>query len=245
MLRSGHRFTNVLVYGAASDLGNAILAELPLEKGASLTLIGRATSVNPENYPKFDRVVYHQHDLANFDSYENLVVFIDSIGAVDLAIMASAVLPNEDEDLNFESVKTAMTINVSGTTSVLSILAKKLLATPNSHLLFISSVASIRPRLRNFTYGATKAAGDFYSLGLGFKYRRQKLFVTVLRPGYVYTKMSENFSPAPFATTPEKVAKIALLGLQRKKTVIYAPRKLKLILNLARITPRFIFNRLG
>jgi len=245
MLRSNRRFTNVLLYGAASDLGNAILAELPLEKGATLTLIGRATGVNPENYPKFNRVVYHQHDLANFESYEKLAGFIHSIGAVDLAIMASAVLPNEDEDLNFESVQSAMTINVSGTTSVLSILAKKLIATPNSHLLFISSVASVRPRLRNFTYGATKAAGDFYTLGLGFKYRNQKLFVTVLRPGYVYTKMSEKFLPAPFATTARQVAKIAVWGILHKKRIVYAPRILRLIMNCAQMVPRFVFDRLG
>jgi len=112
-------------------------------------------------------------------------------------------------------------------------------------ILVCSSVASIRPRLRNFSYGASKSALDFYAIGLQSKLSKSKVKISILRPGYVFTKMTKNFKPAPFSITLEVLARISIDGLFKNKKVIYVPWKLKFIMNLLRIVPRFIFNKLG
>ena len=112
-------------------------------------------------------------------------------------------------------------------------------------ILVCSSVSSIRPRLRNFSYGASKSALDFYAIGLQNRLSKSNLTISILRPGYVFTKMTKNFKPAPFSITSESLARISIDGLLKNKKVIYVPWKLKIIMNLLRIVPRFIFNKLG
>jgi decaprenylphospho-beta-D-erythro-pentofuranosid-2-ulose 2-reductase len=233
------------LFGASSEIGQAILRELPLAPSAKLTLIGRSPDYDNSRYSAFENVQHFQDDLQDLGTNNRLSAFVATLDGLDLVIVASAVLPQEDNDLDFQSVQSTMLTNISGITAVLSITARQLLKRKDSQLLYISSVAAIRPRVRNFTYGASKRGADFFALGLGFKYRAQSLYVTVLRPGFVFTKMSANFPAAPFATTPSKVAKIAASALAKRNSVVYAPRTLKYIMNLAAITPRFIFNRIG
>jgi decaprenylphospho-beta-D-erythro-pentofuranosid-2-ulose 2-reductase len=112
-------------------------------------------------------------------------------------------------------------------------------------ILVCSSVASIRPRIRNFTYGASKSALDFYTVGLQNKLKKSNVSVYLLRPGYVHTKMTMNFPPAPFAIGLDSVGKIVSSGLFKRKKIIYAPAKLRIIMNALRLVPRVIFNQLG
>jgi decaprenylphospho-beta-D-erythro-pentofuranosid-2-ulose 2-reductase len=238
-------FKHVVLYGANSDLGLSIIRQLPLSSESRLTLIGRHQKNLVANLPRVEAVEYYQHDLLNIPSYEDLRTYFNSLESVDLIIVASGTLPEENNDLDYSSVLHSVNVNTSGACAILSLSAECLLKNEGGRLLFISSVAGMRPRLRNFEYGAGKAGTDFFAMGLALKYRHKNLFVTVLRPGYVYTKMSAKFRPAPFAITSDQVGRIAVRAILAKKRIEYAPRKLAIIMNLAILTPRNLFNRLG
>ena len=56
--------------------------------------------------------------------------------------------------------------------------------------------------------------------------------------------MTRNFVPAPFSITKEQVARITVEGFTSQKIIIYAPKKLKILMSILRIIPRSIFDKL-
>jgi decaprenylphospho-beta-D-erythro-pentofuranosid-2-ulose 2-reductase len=160
---------------------------------------------------------------------------------IDLAIVAAGYLPPENMELDPALVRKSMMVNSVGVVTVLSALANRMHIQNRGHILHISTVAVIRPRLRNFNYGASKSSADFFAMGLSSKYRTTGLKVSVLRPGYVHTKMTNNFSPAPFATNTKLVARNAIQGVIKDRIVIYAPGFLRIFFLFLKILPNFIF----
>jgi hypothetical protein len=57
--------------------------------------------------------------------------------------------------------------------------------------------------------------------------------------------MTANFNPAPFAISVEKSAQILTKGLLKEKRIIYAPRKLRIVMVIVKYLPNVIFNKLG
>ena len=67
------------------------------------------------------------------------------------------------------------------------------------------------------------------------------VFITILPPGFVHTKTRTNMTPAPFATEKTEVPKVASRALLKKKSIVYAPRILKLVMLVLRILPEGTF----
>ena len=61
-------------------------------------------------------------------------------------------------------------------------------------------MAGERVRRANFVYGSTKAGLDAFYTGLTEALREFGVGVTVVRPGYVHTRMTEGRKPAPVAS---------------------------------------------
>jgi len=53
--------------------------------------------------------------------------------------------------------------------------------------------------------------------------RGEGIGVTVVRPGFVHTKMTEGRSPAPLSTTPEKVADVIVSAVSSGNEQVWAP----------------------
>ena len=62
--------------------------------------------------------------------------------------------------------------------------------------------------------------------------------VLVVRPGFVHTKMTEGMEPAPFSTTPDKVAADIVAGLDRGATTVWSPGVLRYLFAVMRHLPR-------
>jgi decaprenylphospho-beta-D-erythro-pentofuranosid-2-ulose 2-reductase len=154
-------------------------------------------------------------------------------------------LPPENEEFELRHVNKSMMINTVGVVNAIAVLGKRMRSQKHGHILHISTVAALRPRSRNFTYGASKSSADFFAKGILSKYRKTGLKVSILRPGYVYTKMSKNFKPAPFAITKEAVSLIVVKNLLRGAEVFYAPRKLRIVMKIFSYLPRLISDALS
>ena len=108
-------------------------------------------------------------------------------------ILAAGYLPDENSEFILKNIIKSSTINTISPALFLVAVAKKMMRSGSGDILVVSSVASIRPRIRNFTYGSSKAAIDFFSIGLANKLLKAGVFVCILIPGYVHTKMTANF----------------------------------------------------
>ena len=162
---------------------------------------------------------------------------------IDFAVIAAAHLPSEHLDHDFDSVHRTFSINTTGLASFISSLTS-IMSNSGGTLLYISSVACMRPRIKNFTYGASKRSIDFFVLGLAAKYKKGGFDIRVVRPGFVHSKLSKGFEVAPFATKPERVAKDVMVGLKSKRQILYSPRILRIVMNLLKLLPSAIFSKL-
>jgi decaprenylphospho-beta-D-erythro-pentofuranosid-2-ulose 2-reductase len=99
-------------------------------------------------------------------------------------------------------------------------------------------------RAANFVYGATKAGLDGFAQGLGDALAPSGARVLVVRPGFVHTRMTAGMRPAPFATTPDAVARDVVAGLRAGRSVVWSPGILRWVFVVLRHLPRAVFRRL-
>jgi decaprenylphospho-beta-D-erythro-pentofuranosid-2-ulose 2-reductase len=93
-------------------------------------------------------------------------------------------------------------------------------------------------------YGSTKAGMDGFYLGLGEALRGEGISVTVVRPGFVKTKMTEGMTPTPLATTAEAVAEDVVAAVAKRKELVWTPAPWRLVMSVFRHIPRTIFRKL-
>jgi decaprenylphospho-beta-D-erythro-pentofuranosid-2-ulose 2-reductase len=105
-------------------------------------------------------------------------------------------------------------------------------------------VAGERVRRSNFVYGSTKAGLDAFYTGLTEAVRGFGVRVTVVRPGFVHTRMTEGRRPAPLSTTPEVVAAAVVAAVRGRKEQVWVPAQLRPVMSVLRHLPRSIFRRI-
>jgi len=235
-------FQRILVLGGKSELANSIMSQLPIASDAKVILCGRNTA----NIPQLKTLANHQvQELEiDFSSVELAIDLVENVfktSEIDLVLFAFGVLGNEVNQLSRDIVKEVLNINFFSQAQLLAVVYKNLATQMHGQILYISSVAAIRPRRRNFVYGASKSGVDFFARGLQKLSKGDNVFITILRPGFVHIKMTAGLSAAPFATEKDVVARIAVKGLMRKKPVVYAPRILILVMFMLRILPERVF----
>ena len=238
-------FNNVVLIGADSDIGISIINQLPLSDNAKLHMIGR-TKPCKNRFKKFNISTEFEYcDLENFSNVKEVFNDPSKFIHCDLVIFAAGYLPNENSELDSENVRKTLVVNALALIYLLSGFVRIMNDGKKGQILVLSSVASTRPRTKNFTYGASKATLDFYSVGLQNKYKHSNIKITIARPGFIFSKMTSKFKPAPFAIDLHLCAKIIVNGLLKEKKIIYVPKKLKAIMGVIRLLPRPIFDILG
>ena len=124
------------------------------------------------------------------------------------------------------------------------LLAERLKAQAHGVIVALSSVAGERVRRSNFVYGSTKAGMDAFYTGLTEALRPDSIGVTIVRPGFVHSKMTAGMDAAPLSTTPEKVAEITVDAVTKGKELVWAPAPLRAVMSVLRHIPRPVFRRL-
>lgn len=242
MLNSFASYQRVVVFGGKSDIAHSILENLSLSADSEVILIGREISSHLfAHVQKGVTTVPLEADFKNISLAKEIVDDIFNSRDVDLAIFAYATLPVEDLQMQENVLEEVFQINSLSQIILLNRVAELMRRQKHGQILCISSIASLRPRKRNFVYGASKSAVDFYSRGLQRVCREDNVFLTILRPGFVRTKMTHGMSPAPFATTRLQVAKSTTRALKKKARVAYSPRYLKGVMGIIRILPEKVF----
>lgn len=242
MLNAFGEMQRILVLGGKSDIACAILPYLSVTQDAQIILCGRNMSTFnvPDPINKFHLDVV-EIDFTNIDAVKKIIDAIFSVGDVDLVIIAYATLGNENAQLSPELYAEVLYTNFYSQALVLNQINAKMVSQGHGQILQISSVAGIRPRKVNFVYGASKFGVDFIAQGLQKMNVDKNVFISILRPGFVHTKMTRNISPTPFALLKDTVGKLAAKGLIKKKRIIYAPKELLSVMFVLKLLPERIF----
>jgi decaprenylphospho-beta-D-erythro-pentofuranosid-2-ulose 2-reductase len=166
-------------------------------------------------------------------------------GDIDVTVVAFGLLGDAEQAWqdHARAVELAQ-VNYTAPVSVGVLLAERLRRQGHGRVVALSSVAGERVRRSNFVYGSTKAGMDGFYLGLGEALRGDGITVTVVRPGFVRTKMTEGMKPAPLSATADQVADVIVSAVTRRKELVWAPAPLRVLFSILRHVPRPIFRRL-
>lgn len=238
----------VVLFGGTSEIGRAIVAELLAPTTTTLVLAcRRPDEAEPDRFARegLDVVVEH-FDAADTDTHDDFVQQLAADhGDLDVAIVAFGVLGSQSEfDDDPAAAARAVHVNYTGAVSTCLALARRMRHQGHGHIAILSSVAGERPRAANFVYGSSKAGLDAFGQGLGDSLQGSGVQVTVIRPGFVHSRMTRGMRSAPFATTPRVVAELAVDGMRAGRHTVWAPGVLRYVFSALRHVPRPIFRRL-
>jgi len=249
MTDAAGRPDRMLLLGGSSAIGVALCQAFAAGRPAQVVLAGRPSQARADAASALERsglaATQLDVDLLDIATHEDVIGRVFSEGDVDIAIVAFGSLGGQDRllDVPDDAVSLA-NVNFTGPMSLGLRTVSAMTRQGRGTLIVLSSVAALTPRPANFVYGATKAGLDAFFLGLASKVRDHGVGVHVVRPGFVRTRMTSGMRAAPFASTPEQVARDVVDGVHRGATVVWSPRIMQAVGVALRVLPRSIINRM-
>lgn len=240
----------IMLLGGTSDIGLAIVRELLSPATREVVLACRDTVAGERaaaglRHDRLDVAVvpFDGNDPASHSAFAAGVR--DRFGDIDVAIVAFALLGDpEVTSTDPQAAAELATTNFTGVVSSTVAIANQMRAQGHGAIVMLSSVAGERVRRANPVYGGTKAGIDGFAQGFGDALADDGVHMLVVRPGFVHSKMTRGRPAAPFATTPEQVAKVVVRGLRARRRVVWAPPLLRPVFSLLRHTPGPLWRRL-
>ena len=221
----------IVLIGGSSEIGMAIVTQLPENKSRQVILV--------------DRTGDYALDVTDKVGREQVVARIFDDGDLDLVIIAVGLLGNNQELTTADNLVAAMEVNYVGTVHLLELIAERMKKQAHGQILAISSFAQVRPRPDNFRYGSTKAGLDFYARGLALSLEGTGVTLKILRPGFVRSKMTAGMDDAPFAITVQECGAYGVKALQSKNLITWAPSLLKYVAFIFKSLPPAIFSKIS
>ena len=239
----------ILMLGGTSEIGLGIVRRLlPGGRPTDVILAGR----NPRDLAAAGATLSQWHarvrtvafDAASIETHSSTVDAAWADGDIDVAIIAFGILGNQASLINDPAASAHLThVNYTGAVSVGLHLARRMRDQGHGHIIALSSIAAERARPTNFIYGASKAGFDAFFDGLGYALADHCVTVSVIRPGFVRTRMTEGLDIPPLASAVEDVSAAAASGLGRTGARYPSVAHRALGLGL-RLVPRAVVRRL-
>jgi len=134
--------------------------------------------------------------------------------------------------------------NALSTISLLTLIANRFEAKKDGTICVISSVAGDRGRGSNYVYGSAKAMITAFSSGLRQRLHKSNVAVVTIKPGFVDTPMTVDFSKNLLWSKPNVVATKIVRAIDVKKTEVYVPSFWWAIMLIIKVIPNRIFRKL-
>lgn len=240
---------HILLLGGTSDIGLAVVRELLSPAARTVVLACRNTSMGEQaaaglRHDGLTVEVVH-FDGAATETHEVVVGDVARRhGDIDVAIVAFALLGGDATASDVTAAAEVADVNFTGTITATIAVANRLRTQGHGAIVLLSSVAGERVRRGNPVYGGSKAGIDGFAQGLGDALAADGVHMLVVRPGFVHSAMTAGKKPAPFATTPEKVAESTVRGLRSNRRIVWAPGILRFVMMALRHAPGPLWRRL-
>ena len=241
-----------IIIGATSSIAEHCARLWIAEAPINLTLVGRDASRTKSIADDLkvrspsSAITVVSGNLVEPDSIQRLVDQILKDGNADCALIAHGSLADQSacqQDLAL----TAEELSINGISPVLfaEAIASSMVRAGHGTLGVIGSVAGDRGRKSNYVYGAGKGLVARYAQGLQHRLAGTGVTVTLIKPGPTRTPMTAHLGDSgPSLADVAKVAATIVSGMEKRRNVVYAPRRWWVIMMIIRHLPRFIFNKM-
>ncbi|MBR1825774.1 MAG: SDR family NAD(P)-dependent oxidoreductase [Alphaproteobacteria bacterium] len=228
------KFTNILITGASSGIGEALALYFAAHGAKNLFLSGR-------NVERLNDVAERCRDLGT-TVYPRVISVCDKeamaqwitecnrIAALDL-VMANAGVSTGEETA--ENVYNTFNTNVFGVLNTITPAAEifKMRAdkTISKTIAITASIAGYHGLPSCPSYSAAKACVKAYGEALRGSLKADNIDVSVICPGFVKSRITDkNTCPMPFFMSAEKAAEIIVMRLEKNVGLIAFPWPMRL-----------------
>lgn len=223
-----------IVTGASGGIGREIVKLLD-QNGIRLVL----TDINEERLKEIGQELSRepliiQCDITKLDQVKNLITqTLKKYESIDILVNAiGIIIPGLFEDTTYEDIEKQINVNLMGIIRCIKETIQVMKKAEKGHIVTISSLAGIVPETYSSIYTATKFALRGLGFTLNLELKKQNIIVSTIFPDSVDTPMLEfeakhGGSPLTFRAEPikpEKVAKLILKAIIKKKVELYIPR---------------------
>ena len=241
-----------IIIGATSSIAEHCARLWIAEAPINLTLVGRDASRTKSIADDLkvrspgSAITVVSGNLVEPESIQRLVDQILKDGNADCALIAHGSLADQSacqQDLAL----TAEELSINGISPVLfaEAIASSMVRAGHGTLGVIGSVAGDRGRKSNYVYGAGKGMITRYVQGLQHRLAGTEVAVILIKPGPTRTPMTAHLGDSgPSLADVAKVAATIVSGMEKRRSIVYAPRRWWLIMMIIRHLPRFIFDKM-
>jgi len=241
----------VLIFGATSAIARAA-ARLFAERGDRLYLVARdpaklevtANDLRVRGAPEVASAVA---DLNDFEGHPALVqgAWQALGGQVDVVLVAHGTLSDQSLcEKDFSAARRELETNFLSVVSLLTDVANRMEAQRSGTIAVISSVAGDRGRRSNYLYGTAKGATTIFLQGLRARLFHAGVAVVTIKPGFVDSPMTADLKKNPLYSSPERVARDIVGGIDKGRDVVYTPAFWRIVMGLIGVVPERLFKRL-
>lgn len=237
-----------MILGANSDVAIAC-AHVYARQGYDLYLAGRdpkklevlASDLQIRYSKKATPVRF---DALAFDQHKAFYDQLDPKPAITICVFG-LLGDQQVSAADWTACKLVIDSNYTGAVSVLNVVANDYEAKKSGTIVGISSVAGERGRQSNYIYGSAKAGFTAYLSGLRNRLAQAGVHVVTVKPGFIYTRMTEGLKlPKPLTAKPEDLGKAIFNSVRKRKNVIYVLPVWRLVMLIIRNIPEGVFKKL-
>lgn len=238
----------VLILGAGSDMAQAI-ARTFAKNNYSVQLAARNSARLSDLKTDMQlrhniTCTLHEFDALQFGTHK---AFFEQLSPKpDVTVCVFGVMDEEDLAFNnWDIAERMINSNFTGAVSILNVAAAHYQSVKSGCIAGISSVAGERGRQSKLIYGSSKAALSAYLDGLRNKLYKDNVHVVTVKPGFVYTKMTESLTlPAALTARPEEVGAAVYKAVQNKTNTVYVKWMWRWIMLIIKNIPEFQFKKM-
>ena len=239
------QINRIIIVGATSGIGRK-MAELYAAKGNIVGITGRRNELLEEIKTQFPgKIETECFDVTSNENITRLSSLIQKIGGLDILIYSSGI-GDPSKELDWQLDKLTVDTNVNGFIEIANWAFNYFVKQGNGRLAVISSIAANRGNSWAPAYSASKSFQSNYFEALAIKaYKMKKgIGITCIEPGFVATKMAKGNKQ--FWIVPlEKAARQMIDAIDKMKRKVYVSRRWWLIAKLMRLTPFWLFKKIG
>ncbi len=205
-----------------------------------------------KNFSNSDNLHILKCDISSKIEVEKVVNKIENeIGSIDIALLnAAAYSPNKEQKFDLKNYELLIDVNLKGTLYCINSL-KKFMINRSNTIAIVSSPIGYRGWPTSGAYGMTKAAQLNLSESLYFDFKKLKINIRVISPGFIDTESTRlNNFKMPFLKSANYAAEHIYNGLVNKKRFeIFFPLTIVYFVKIMRILPYkiyfYIWKKLG
>lgn len=250
---TNNAMNRIVIIGATSAIAEQCARIWLTEQAIDLTLVGRdvqhmQTIADDLKVRSIQSTInFIKTDFLHPEIISSIVNEISQAGQIDIVLIAHGFLPQQTQCQNdLQACRDALEINGISPVLYAEAFATKMAQANHGTIAIIGSIAGDRGRKSNYIYGSAKGLITRYAEGLQHRFFGTNVKIVLIKPGPTDTPMTAYLKNRGIKLAPiSQVAAQIVHGIKSGKSLIYTPKKWKLIMMAIRHLPNFIFNRLN